>query len=254
MRLIPSIPLIPKRFTPSDGKKVSTLTLDNGETVRIPVGTFQHFCVNSVHCNPRYWPHAPRSARNPAKTDDLEDFVPERWMLDDNDERTNSSTEQLRKSAQDQQQQHSERSIDALQDHGESDISASSLFAPPRGAFVPFSDGPRGCLGRRFAMVELVGVAARILKDYAVELDVRPFLGPSKMASGSGMSHAAQWEESTIHALSPEEREVVYAKASARAWRILDEELSGLTTLQQKGKEKIGLRFVRRDGGGMVFV
>ncbi|KAL8970352.1 MAG: hypothetical protein Q9197_003847 [Variospora fuerteventurae] len=252
MRLIPSIPLTPKRFTPSDGKKISTLTLDNGETARIPVGTFQHFCVNSVHCNPRYWPHAPRSARNPAKTDDLEDFVPERWMLDDNDERTNSSTEQVRKSAQDQQQ-HSERSTDALQDHGGSDIGASSLFAPPRGAFVPFSEGARGCLGRRFAMVELVAVTATIFKDYAVELDVRPFLEPSTMTSSSGMSDAAQWE-STIHALSPEEREVAYAKASARAWRILDEELSGLTTLQQKGKEKIGVRFVRRDGGGMVFV
>ncbi len=46
-------------------------------------------------------------------------------------------------------------------------------FLRPRpGTFMPFSDGSRGCLGKRFALVELVAVVARVFSEYSVELAV----------------------------------------------------------------------------------
>lgn len=46
----------------------------------------------------------------------------------------------------------------------------SSLLNPRPGSYIPFSDGHRGCLGKRFALVELVAVVSRIFKEYRVEL------------------------------------------------------------------------------------
>ncbi|KAM0794509.1 cytochrome P450 [Usnea florida] len=44
------------------------------------------------------------------------------------------------------------------------------LRRPQEGSYVPFSDGHRGCLGKKFALVELYGVVARIFSEYTVEL------------------------------------------------------------------------------------
>ena len=45
-------------------------------------------------------------------------------------------------------------------------------FSPTRGAFIPFSEGSRVCIGQRLAKVELVAVLARIFRDCSVELAV----------------------------------------------------------------------------------
>lgn len=44
-------------------------------------------------------------------------------------------------------------------------------FDPPHGAYVPFSDGFRSCIGTKFAKVEFCVAVARILKEYSVELE-----------------------------------------------------------------------------------
>jgi cytochrome P450 len=44
------------------------------------------------------------------------------------------------------------------------------FLAPEPGSYIPFSDGPRGCIGQRFAMVELCVSLAMILKDHRIEL------------------------------------------------------------------------------------
>jgi len=49
---------------------------------------------------------------------------------------------------------------------------APSLFRPAKGAYIPFSDGPRACLGRRFAQVEILAALAVIFQKYSVELYV----------------------------------------------------------------------------------
>ncbi|PWY77047.1 cytochrome P450 monooxygenase [Aspergillus heteromorphus CBS 117.55] len=45
-----------------------------------------------------------------------------------------------------------------------------TIHKPVRGAYLPFSDGFRACLGKKFAQVELVAALAVLLRDYRVEL------------------------------------------------------------------------------------
>ena len=47
-----------------------------------------------------------------------------------------------------------------------------TLFAPHKGAFIPFSEGARPCLGKRFAQVESVAALAMLFKDWSLELDL----------------------------------------------------------------------------------
>ncbi|KAL8929261.1 MAG: hypothetical protein Q9208_001344 [Pyrenodesmia sp. 3 TL-2023] len=222
LRLIPSVPMMPKR---SSGPH--TLVLDTGAPVTLPGGTFQHFCAPSVHCSPKYWPHQPRSLRDPSAANDLMDFVPERWLLDEHKQPSHQPSGG-----------HAE-TVGELENSA-MDIGADKLFNPARGAFIPFSDGPRGCLGRRFAMVELVAVMATIFRSYSVELDVRAFIQDGKVGSSEEL-------ERRVRAMGPEEKAEVYARAGKRAWRILDGGLGGLVTLQQQG-EKIPVRVCERGG------
>ena len=66
--------------------------------------------------------------------------------------------------------------------------------APEPGSFVPFSDGARGCIGQRFAMVELCVTLARILKECSIELAI-PTTGADSLESkerswGAARDHA----------------------------------------------------------------
>ncbi|KAL8642325.1 MAG: hypothetical protein Q9228_000977 [Teloschistes exilis] len=240
LRLIASVTMIPKR---SVGPQ--TLVLDDGRIVRVPGDTFQHFCVPSVHRNPRYWPHKTSSLRDPSAKDDLNDFVPERWLLPS----TNPSGENEKEAGDGG---HQTTISDLESGNSGPDIGAATLFNPPRGAFLPFSHGARACLGRRFAMVELVGVMATIMRDWTVELDVRDFLPPpppSEKKRGGEESDRAFDE--LMAGLEEKEKRTLYAQAQDRAWTILEKELGGLVTLQCVGR-KVPLRFCRR-GRGEVF-
>ncbi|KAI4202259.1 MAG: hypothetical protein LQ350_002643 [Teloschistes chrysophthalmus] len=246
LRLIASVTMIPKRAVGAQ-----TLVLDDGRTTaHLPPGTFQHFCVPSVHRNPRYWPHKTRSLRDPAAENDLNDFVPERWLLpSSNNNPSNTTTTTAQPDNDEASQPNQSPTISDLETSGTPDLGAATLFHPPLGAFLPFSHGPRACLGRRFAMVELVGLIATLLKDYSVELDVRDFLpAPPSTAPPSPLV----FEELMRGMEEKEKRRVVYAKAQERAWTILERELGGLVTLQCVGR-KVPLRFCRRGRGEEVF-
>lgn len=72
------------------------------------------------------------------------------------------------------------------------------FLVPEPGAFIPFSDGPRGCLGTRFAMVELCVSLAVILKHHKIELAI----GGS---SGNPEDKKRRWEaarDNAVHQLS----------------------------------------------------
>lgn len=46
----------------------------------------------------------------------------------------------------------------------------SSIHKPIRGSFIPFSDGLRACMGRKFAQVEFVATLVIIFREYRVKL------------------------------------------------------------------------------------
>jgi hypothetical protein len=50
-----------------------------GEAFIVSTNAFIRINVVGVQRNPRYWPHSPSKTLN--KTHDLDDFVPEKWLL-----------------------------------------------------------------------------------------------------------------------------------------------------------------------------
>jgi cytochrome P450 len=73
------------------------------------------------------------------------DFKPSRWFID----------EECAKSAKLTNQKSKESTL-------------KSFLHTHRYAFSPFSDGPRSCLGKRFAEVEAMTVLIKIIKDYKI--------------------------------------------------------------------------------------
>jgi cytochrome P450 len=67
------------------------------------------------------------------------------------------------------------------------------FLTPEPGAFIPFSDGPRGCLGTRFAMVELCVSLVMILRSHNIELAVRE--------GGDAEDRKRRWEAARAHAV-----------------------------------------------------
>ncbi|KAI1305465.1 cytochrome P450 [Xylaria venustula] len=74
--------------------------------------------------------------------------------------------------------------------------SDGTFLVPEPGSYIPFSDGPRGCIGQRFAMVELCASLALILKKNSIELAV-PGSGDS-----SGLTEdSPEFEQAKGHAI-----------------------------------------------------
>ena len=51
-----------------------------------------------------------------------------------------------------------------------------AFIQPPKGAFIPWADGPRGCPGKMFAQAEFVGIMATLFCEHSV----RPLLLPDE--------------------------------------------------------------------------
>lgn len=69
------------------------------------------------------------------------------------------------------------------------------FLVPEPGSYIPFSDGPRGCIGQRFAMVELCASLALILRHYTVEL-------ATTSSDGDEGNKTQQARDRAIHQLS----------------------------------------------------
>ena len=176
LRLIPPVIGIPKSTT---GVPEQTLIVD-GKKCTVPTDAYIPLITAAAHRNPKYWPAGPPSYPgghpvHPTSNldNDLEEFRPERWLLSkspgtatdntdtDTDRPTNNNTL---------------KPAENLDTEGIGvNLSADTpdtLFRPVRGAYLPFSDGYRSCLGRRFAQVEVLAVLAVLFQSYSVELAV----------------------------------------------------------------------------------
>lgn len=204
LRLIPPVIGIPKS-TPSGQPQGLNM---GGKRMTIPAGCMITLNTAALHRNPKYWPHT--------SEEDLDEFRPERWLLDQN---TGANT--------DENAYAEEEGLDFDGPDKRPDT-AASLYRPPKGAYIPFSDGYRSCLGRRFAQVEILAVLAVIFKTWTVELDVGAFMTDEEVGAASEAEKREAWN-----------------KADARARDLLKNGMWTIITIQMR-KDKVPLRFVKR--------
>ena len=218
LRLIPAVTGIPKcTFKGSP----QPLTVD-GKQCTVPENVYVQLQAASVHRNPKYWPPGPPSdPKHPAHPisnldNDLEEFKPERWLLN------GDAALDTKMSNQDQDKEASDLGLNTAAD------TSSSLYRPQKGAYIPFSEGYRSCIGRRFAQVEILAVLALIFSQYSVELAVDAYASDEEVERMDG-----------------EERRNVWGKAKREVERQLRDDMGSIITLQLR-KGAIGLRLVKR--------
>jgi cytochrome P450 len=208
LRLIQPVLNIPKSTAPG---RPQQLTL-GGQQYTIPGGT-NILLSGAVHRNPKYWP-APSDNSTSDGVADVDQFRPERWL-------TQAKTE--------------EGFVDINYDDEDlrgpsGEDTSSKLFKPVKGSYIPFSDGFRSCIGRRFAQVEILVVLATIFSQYTVELAVEEFASDQDiedMPKGS------------------KQRANIYQKAIDRADHLLKTKVDSIITLQLRDSS-IPIRLVRR--------
>ncbi|KAH8699412.1 cytochrome P450 monooxygenase-like protein [Phaeosphaeriaceae sp. PMI808] len=215
LRLIPPTVNIPKSTAPGRPQQITL----GGEQHTIPGGT--HVLLScAAHKNPKYWPAA-SSVLETDSIPDVDRFRPERWLIGaettDDFIDINYDDEELRGPS------------------GED--TSSHLFKPAKGSFIPFSDGFRSCIGRRFAQVEILAALAVLCSQYSVELAVDDF---------------ASDEEVERMPRGGKERKAVYKKACDRANYFIKEKVASIITLQLRGVS-IPIRLVPKGEERFIF-
>ncbi|KAF2747075.1 cytochrome P450 monooxygenase-like protein [Sporormia fimetaria CBS 119925] len=210
LRLTQPIINIPKCTEPGRPMSVNM----DGKEYTIPGGTHISLC-SAVHRNPKYWPPTPGyTSPPPPGRSEAECWRPERWLA------THTTKQNTKADAYDDE---------ALRGPSGEDTSAH-LFKPVKGSYIPFSDGYRSCIGRRFAQVELLAALAVIYSQWSIELAVDDWASDEeveKMPKGG------------------EERKKVWRKARDQADRYLREKMKSIITLQMRGVS-VPIRLVRR--------
>ncbi|KAG4433097.1 hypothetical protein IFR05_011415 [Cadophora sp. M221] len=196
-----------------------------GRQVDLPANMMMRLCIPSVHVNPNCWPSGPpNNASSPIfpldnLTNDLEEFKPSRWLL-------NPSLTSVENTLPTDEGYISKPSTPTTDNPF-----PTRLYTPPKGAFIPFSDGQRACLGRRFAQIEILAALAVIFTQYSVELAVDDW---------------ATDEE--VSRMSMEERGGVWEKAADRARESWQNKLKCAITVQLSSEGRVPLRFVKMGG------
>jgi cytochrome P450 len=212
LRMIPPVTMIPKSTAPDAPQQLAV----DGADVTIPGGWNIGIDVVAAHRNPKHWPHAASRRARPWHrasnvANDLEEFRPERWLTADAGAGAGAGAAGS-----------DEFSLDAGSD------TSKSLFRPAKGAYVPFSDGARACLGRRFAQIEILAALAVMLRGHSVELCV------DEWAAGA-----------ELEAMDARARRGVWGRARERAERRFRDEMGTVITLQLRG-EGVKVRMCKR--------
>lgn len=208
LRVIPAVVGIPKSTDPGKPQRLHT---EEGE-VTVPGGTVMSLHAPGVHQNPKYWPPVPR-ADGTIDHDDISKWKPDRWLADP--AKTSHEDDSIEQEPAD------------LQGPSGPDTSPS-LWKPTRCAYIPFSEGYRSCLGRRFAQVEAVAAIAYIFKTYSVELAVE------------------EWaSEEEVEQMNEAEKRKVWNKAKDKAEYLFHTGMSTMITLQMR-TGKVPIRLVKR--------
>jgi len=179
---VPPVIAIPKRVPKTAAQPISL----QGKQYMLPAGAHIALATIGVHRNPKYWPTQPSKVSS--RSHDLYDFRPERWLV--------------KTSADGAQQVDSAIASEDEEDYGgfTGQDSSAQLFRPVKGSYIPFSEGPRSCIGRRLAQVEVMAVFAVIFQNYSIELAVDEWATDDEVAK-----------------MNNEEKREVYRKAQEKA-------------------------------------
>ncbi|KAL8828128.1 MAG: hypothetical protein Q9170_006731, partial [Blastenia crenularia] len=188
LRLIPPVSAIPK-CVPNHSPPQPLLI--NGKEYSIPPATYINLVSLAVHRNPKSWPagpptdpdHPAHPTSNP--DNDLEEFKPERWIRADGKNNSHDSTTTL----------DTDPASEDAPNTATGTSSSANLHRPPRGAYIPFSEGYRACLGRRFAQTEVLAVLAVIFKFYSVELAVDKYASDDEVEGMEEEEKRGVWEK-----------------------------------------------------------
>lgn len=207
LRLFQPIVNIPKSVAPGPPQQIQM----GGKEYSLP-GDAHVLLSAAVHRNPKYWPRPDNEVDEDGL--DGEQFRPERWFVET----------KLADSFVD-----IDYDDEALRGPSGEDTS-SVLFKPVKGSYIPFSDGFRSCIGRRFAQAEILAVFSAIFTQYSVELAVDDFASDQeveKMPKGG------------------QERRDLYKKATDRARDALRNKVDTIITLQLR-EASIPIRLMKR--------
>ena len=117
--------------------------------------------------------------------------------------------------------------IDKVDINTDSDTSPF-LYKPEKGAYIPFSEGFRSCIGKRFAQVELLAFLALVFTQYSVELSVADWASDEQVAKMDEIGKREVWE-----------------KAKAKIEKSMINDMFPIITLQLR-KGHFALRLVKR--------
>ncbi|KAG9559959.1 putative P450 monooxygenase, partial [Aureobasidium melanogenum] len=217
LRLIPPVVGIPK-CTLKDSPQPLTLA---GRRVIIPENSSMQLVTVASHRNPKYWPTLCGPNASEAEIEkDLSSWKPQRWILDPS-KKSNPTTAN---------QQHTQQHSDSEEDIGgpQSAVTSSHLLNPERGAFIPFSEGYRSCLGRRFAQIEVLAVLAAVFREYSVELDLDEYASEEEIAAMDETTKRQTWD-----------------KAKNTAEDLLKHGMMTIITIQMRAG-KVPIKFIKR--------
>ncbi|CCF45398.1 cytochrome P450 [Colletotrichum higginsianum] len=207
LRMTPAVVEIPKKVNP-EGDGIISL---DGEKYVLPKGAHISLVGVAAHRNPRNWPSKP--SRVTSAEHDLDDYAPERWYRASPNE---TATE--------------DKSGGDTEDYGgyKGSDTSDKMFRPVRGSYVPFSDGPRSCLGRRIAQVEIIAALSVVFQRYSLELAVD------------------EWaSDADVEAMDRAERQKLYRKAQDKC-RETVRKASTMLTLKLPQGTSVPIRIVPR--------
>ncbi|PHH61927.1 hypothetical protein CDD81_7732 [Ophiocordyceps australis] len=212
LRLIPPAAELPKQVSRTQDEPIPM----DGRKYVVPKGTVVSLVGVSVHQNPRYWPHAESRIRR--GENDLRDFRPERWFQKASAAGIAGSGSGSGSGSED------------IEDYGgySGPDTNAQLFRPTRGAYIPFSDGARSCLGRRIAQVEIIAALTVLFRDFSLELAVDDWASQAELAT---MSRA---DQRRVYRMAQDNSRYVMSQASS------------LITLKLHGEKHVPVRLVRR--------